>query len=119
MGDSPLLCLVEPRYLAAAARLLLRASTKWRKAVNADDLEVPTGKLSENAQREFSPRQREALWKLAVVDEPVKRDFISVLVNNPKDLIRVSRGFAQISRALGILRPTPTEGETLIRPRRW
>jgi ATP-dependent Clp protease ATP-binding subunit ClpA len=39
------------RVLAAAARLLLRASTKWRKAVNADDLEVPTGKLSENAQR--------------------------------------------------------------------
>jgi hypothetical protein len=70
--------------------------------------------LSENEPQEFSPRQREALWKLAVVDEPVKRDFISVLVNNPKDLIRVSRGFAQISRALGILRPTPTEGETLI-----
>jgi len=37
--------------LRAAARLLLRASAKRRRAVNADDLEVPTSKLSEAAQR--------------------------------------------------------------------
>ena len=63
---------------------------------------------------EFEPRQREAVWRLAVADEPVKHDFVSILINNPEDLIRVSPGFAQISRALGLLRPTPTEGETLI-----
>ena len=63
---------------------------------------------------EFGPREREALWKLAIADEPVKREFVSILVNIPKELIRVSPGFAQISRALGLLRPTPTEAETLI-----
>ena len=61
--------------------------------------------LSENKRWEFSPRQREALWKLAVADMPVKREFVSILVKNPEELIRVSPGFAQISRALGLRRP--------------
>ena len=63
---------------------------------------------------EFEPRQREAVWRLAVADEPVKHDFVSILINNPEDLIRVSPGFARGPGALGLLRPTPTEGETLI-----
>jgi hypothetical protein len=37
--------------LLAAARLLLPASRERRRAVNVDDFELPSGKLSEGAQR--------------------------------------------------------------------
>ncbi len=51
----------------------------------------------------LTTRQRQALWKLAVADEPVKRDFASILASKPEETIRVSRGLGQISRALGLL----------------
>ena len=49
-------------------------------------------------------RQRNALWKLALADEPIKRDFVSILASSPDETIRVSPGLAQISRALGLLK---------------
>jgi TIR domain len=64
----------------------------------------------------LGPRQRQALWKLALADEPVKSDFVSILANSSEETVRVSRGFAQISRALGLLRPSPAEAEKLVAP---
>ena len=62
---------------------------------------------------ELKARQRGALWKLAVVDEPVKRNFVSILARNPGETIRDSPGFGQIFRALGLLRPSVRGGRRL------
>ena len=72
--------------------------------------------LDLSSDNSLTPRQRQALWKLAVADEPVKSDFISILAKNPEETARVSHGFAQISRALGLLRPSAAEVEGLLDP---
>ena len=62
----------------------------------------------------LKPRERYALWKLAVADEPVKRDFVSILAGSPEETLRSSPGFVNISRALGLLRPSAAEAESLV-----
>jgi hypothetical protein len=62
----------------------------------------------------FSPFQRNALWKLAAADEPVKRAFVSMLAASPEEMARASPGYPQIFRALGPERPSPAEAENLV-----
>ena len=61
-------------------------------------------------------RERQALWKLALADEAVKGDFVFILAKTPEETARVAPGFAQISRALGLLRPSPDEVASLVEP---
>lgn len=61
----------------------------------------------------FGTRQRQALWALAVADEPVKSSFASALAKRPGELLRVTSGFMQVSRALGLLWPSGTEAGML------
>jgi hypothetical protein len=61
----------------------------------------------------FTARQRRALWKLAVADESVKRNFVLLLSESPEETARASPGFAEITRAMGLLRPTPAEASGL------
>lgn len=60
-----------------------------------------------------TPRQRNALWRLVFAEEPVKSDFLLSIAKSGEDTIRTAPGFAQISRALGLLRPSPSETEKL------
>ncbi|MET4716004.1 hypothetical protein ABIF63_000107 [Bradyrhizobium japonicum] len=59
-------------------------------------------------------RERNALWKLACADEHVKRHFVSILAGSPEETVRTSLGFAQIWRALGLLRPSVAEADDLV-----
>ena len=59
-------------------------------------------------------RERNALWKLACANEPVKRHFVSILAGSPEETVRTSPGFAQIWRALGPLRPSAAEADDLV-----
>ena len=52
----------------------------------------------------LTDRQRNALWKLALAEEAVKSDFVSILARSPEETIRVSPGLFLISRALGLQR---------------
>jgi hypothetical protein len=85
---------------------VLRANQALAESIN-NDLALQAGRIR-------GARQREALWKLAAADEQIKSDFVSILAQNPEETIRSSRGFPQVSRALGLLRPTPIEAEALI-----
>ena len=76
-------------------RQLDRANQALAESIN-NDLGLESGKP-------LTPRQREALWKLAVADEPTKRAFVSILATSREETVRVSPGLAQISRALGLL----------------
>ncbi len=60
----------------------------------------------------WAPRTCNALWRLAVADEAVKGELI--LAGSSGEMARAAPGFAQISRALGLLRPSPTEAERLV-----
>ncbi len=64
-------------------------------------------------------RQRNALWKLAVADEPVKHFFVLALAESPEETVRAAPGFAQISRALGLLWPSASDAETLFAKAVW
>ena len=64
----------------------------------------------------LDPRQRQALWRLTLADEAIKSDFISILAKSPEETVRVSPGFAQILRTLGLLRPSAAEAESLLEP---
>jgi site-specific DNA-cytosine methylase len=77
-------------------RQLNRANQALAESINND--------LGFKPDEPLTPRQRQALWKLAVADELVKRDFESILASSPDETIRVSPGFAYISRALGLLK---------------
>ncbi|VFU10515.1 protein of unknown function [Methylocella tundrae] len=70
--------------------------------------------LDLKADEPFTTRQRNAIWKLAVADEAVKQYFIAALSANPEDMIRVAPEFAQLARALGVLRPASTEAWQLV-----
>jgi hypothetical protein len=87
-------------------RQLDRANQALAGSINND--------LDLKSYEPLTPRQRQALWKLAVANEPIKHDFVSILANSPEETIRVSPGFAQISRALGLLRPSAAEAEILV-----
>ncbi len=64
----------------------------------------------------LDPRQRYALWKLALADKSTKDAFVSILARNPDDTVRSSPGFAQIFRALGLLRLSAAEADSLLEP---
>jgi len=59
-------------------------------------------------------RQRNSLWRLALADEGVKRDFASTLASSPEEIVRVAPGLLRIFRALGLERPSPTEAEQIL-----
>ena len=79
----------------ATRRQLDRANQALAESINND--------LGLDPNKSLTPRQRQALWKLAVADEPIKRDFVSILDSSPQETRRVSPGLAWISRALGLL----------------
>jgi hypothetical protein len=87
-------------------RQLDRANQALAESINND--------LALQGDKSLTARQRNALWKLAAADEPVKRDFVSILAKSPDENVRASPGFAQISRALGLLRPSGAEAESLV-----
>jgi TIR domain len=91
-----------------ASDQLDRANHAIAESIN-NDLDLKPGEP-------LTPRQRQALWKLAFSDEPVKRHFFSILADSPEETVRVSPGFAQISRALGLLMPSKAEMESLVEP---
>jgi energy-coupling factor transporter ATP-binding protein EcfA2 len=82
-----------------------RANQALAESIN-NDLGVGSNGL-------LTARQRRALWKLALADGAVKGDFLSLLASSPEETARASPGFAQISRAVGVLRPTLTEAQAL------
>jgi hypothetical protein len=87
-------------------RQLDRANLAIAQSINNDLGLVPN--------RPFTARQRQAFWKLALADESIKHDFVSILSESPEETVRASPGFAPIFRALGVLRPTSSEAEALI-----
>jgi hypothetical protein len=87
---------------------LNRANQALAQSINSD--------LALEAGRALTRRQRQALWKLAVADEPIKRAFVSIVAKSPNEIARVSPGFAQVSRALGLLRPSAAEMDNLLEP---
>jgi hypothetical protein len=100
----------ERQNSAEAQRLREIAETQaaWQKALAEsiiNDLGLESGEY-------LTPRQRKALWKLAVADEPTKQHFVSIL-GSPEETVRTAPGFAQIWRALGLLRPSAAEAENL------
>jgi hypothetical protein len=86
-------------------RELDRANNALAAAIRNDFIFLPNLPLT--------GRESQALWSLAVADKEVKRSFISTLAENPTELIRVSPGFIQISRALGLMWPSQAEAKTL------
>ena len=62
----------------------------------------------------WAPRTCNALWRLAVADEAVKGEYVAILAGSSGEMARAAPGFAQISRALGLLRPSPDEAERLV-----
>jgi TIR domain len=89
-----------------AERQLDRANQAIAESINND-----LGFESENPS--FTNRQRQALWGLALTDEPVKGKYVSILAGSPEEMVRASPGFAKILRALGLLRPSAAESESL------
>ena len=87
-------------------RQLDRANRALAESINND--------LGLEADKPLTSRQRDALWKLAAAAEPVKSEFVSILAKSPNETVRASPGFAQISRALGLLRPSAAEAENLV-----
>ena len=85
-------------------RQLDRANQALAESINSD-LALPN--------RTLTPRQRQSLWKLAVADEPIKSDFVSIIVSSPEESVRTSPVFDKFSRCIGLLWPTPSEAETL------
>jgi len=96
------------RKSAEAQRLreVDRANRALADAINNDLLFAEGGG--------WAPRTRNALWRLAVADEAVKGDYVTILSGSPEETVRAAPGFAQISRALGLLRPSPNEAERLV-----
>ncbi len=82
-----------------------RANQALAESIN-NDLGIGSG-------NNLSARQRNALWKLAFADESVKGDFVSTLAGSAEETIRASFGFDKISRALGVLRPSVGEANSL------
>jgi hypothetical protein len=62
----------------------------------------------------FTPWQRNALWKLAASGEAVKSAFVLMLAASPEEMARASPGYAQIFRALGLVRPSDAEAVNLV-----
>jgi hypothetical protein len=62
----------------------------------------------------WSPRTCNALWKLAVANEAVKGAYVAILAGSSGEMARAAPGFVQISRALGLLRPSAAEAENLL-----
>jgi energy-coupling factor transporter ATP-binding protein EcfA2 len=87
-------------------RQLDRANRALAESINND--------LGLEADKPLTSRQRDALWKLAAAADPVKSEFVSILAKSPNETNRASPGFAQISRALGLLRPSAAEAESLV-----
>ena len=85
-------------------RQLDRANQALAESINSD-LALPN--------RTLTPRQRQALWKLAVADEPIKSDFVSIIVSSPEESVRASPVFDKFSRCIGLLWPMPSEAEKL------
>src|SRR5271165_4163547 len=98
--------LVAYQQRETALRQLDRANQALAESIN-NDLGFMPGEP-------FGPRQRQALWKLAFAAEPVKSNYVSILAKSPEETVRASPGFAQISRALGLLRPSAEEAQRLI-----
>jgi len=90
----------------ATQRAEARANQALAESINND--------LGVEPDKPLTARQRQALWKLALADQPVKSDFVSIIAGSREETIRSAPEFAQISRALGQLRPTPIEAEILI-----
>ncbi len=61
----------------------------------------------------LTEQERNALWTLAVADASVKSYVVSGLANSPPDVAGLSGGISYMFRALGVLRPSPTEAERL------
>jgi hypothetical protein len=74
-------------------RELDRANQALADSINND--------LGIEHNKPMSARQRNALWRLALADEAVKRDFVSTLASSGDELSRAAPGFAHISRAIG------------------
>jgi hypothetical protein len=87
-------------------RQLDRANQALAESIN-NDLALESG-------QRLTSRQRDAIWKLAAAAEPVKTEFVSILAKSPEETARASPGFAQISRALGLLRPSAAEAASLV-----
>jgi hypothetical protein len=95
----------EEKMRAETQLLLDRANQAIAESISND--------LGLMPEKTLTPRQRNALWKLAVADEPVKSDFVIALARSPEDTLRGAPGFAQVFRALGLLRPSSIEAEKL------
>jgi hypothetical protein len=85
---------------------LTRANRALAESINSD--------LGSELHKPLSARARNALWKLAYADEPVKCAFVSILAGSPEETARASPNFSHIFRALGLLRPASTEAERLL-----
>jgi hypothetical protein len=97
------------RHIAMAIqRQLDRANAALAEAINSDLGWDPDQILT------LTARQRNALWRLAVADDAVKGDYVGILTGSPGETVRAAPGFAQISRALGLLRRSPAEAESLV-----
>jgi hypothetical protein len=83
------------RQRKIAERQLDRASQALAESIDND--------LGLKPYETLTPRQRQALWRLAVADKPIKRNFMSILANSPEETNRVSPGIPWIARALGLL----------------
>jgi ribosomal protein S7 len=86
-------------------RVLDRANRAVAEWINSD--------LAFEFGKRWAPRTRNALWMLAGADEAVKGDYVAILAGSPSETDRAAPGFGQISRALGLLRPTPDEAKRL------
>ena len=99
----------QKRAEAQRLREIAEAQAGWRKSL----AESINNDLGLEFDEYLTPRQRQALWKLAVADEPTKQHFVSILAGSPEETVRTAPGFAQIWRALGLLRPSAGEAENL------
>ena len=68
-------------------RQLDRANKALAESINND--------LGLEADKPLTSRQRQALWKLAVADEPVKSDYVFILASSLEETVRASPGIAQ------------------------
>ncbi len=88
-----------------AQRQLDRANRELAASINSG--------LGSDPLFPLTSRQRNTLWKLALTNEPVKSDFISIMAGSSEETVRISPWFAQIWRALGLLRPSAEAGRIL------
>ena len=91
---------------AETQRQLDRANQALAQSINSG--------LGLDPHTDFTPWQRNALWKLATADNTVKSAFVSMLAGSPEETARASPGYALIFRALGVVRPSHAEAETLL-----